>query len=58
MSLKHFAYLALRKRNYSPREALRVINIAITSSVCTGASFEVCINIAQECHGKPEIFSI
>lgn len=56
MTLKNFAYLALRSRSYSPKEALRQINIAIKVSVRTGASFEECVNICQECHGKPSIF--
>lgn len=57
MSLKNYAFLSLRALGYSPREALRIINIAIRSSACHGASFETCLNLCMECHGKGPIFA-
>lgn len=56
MSLKNFAFLALRARGYTPKYSLELINTAIRSSVNTGLDFEICINLGQELHGKNPVF--
>jgi len=54
MSLKNYTFLRLRSLGYSPREALRILNVARHSRL----EWEESINLCLECHGKGPIFYV
>lgn len=52
MSLKNFSFLALRALSYSPREAKRILDVALRS----GLEFEDTVNLCLAVHGKGPLF--